>query len=180
MSFYLWKSAIPIDECERLIEDAGVGEVTKAIVGDGGLDEAVRKTDVAWVDEKRTINRVLESYINEANRLFFKYDLHGTEKMQFAKYDVGGFYGWHIDAMGLDSKIDNTRKLTCILQLSDPLSYRGGEFQMFRGIRKPESPDIKERGSIIVFNSSEFHQITPVIEGVRYSLVVWATGPNLK
>ena len=39
---------------------------------------------------------------------------------------------------------------------------------------------MKKQGTIINFPSFVFHRVTPVTKGIRYSLVVWHTGPKLK
>jgi PKHD-type hydroxylase len=52
--------------------------------------------------------------------------------------------------------------------------YEGGDFEM-RGL-KDKVPRLEE-GSIIVFPSFLEHRVTPVTEGIRYSLVTWFVGP---
>jgi len=39
-----------------------------------------------------------------------------------------------------------------------------------------ECQEIKPKGSIIVFPSHIYHQVKPVTEGTRYSLVIWCLG----
>ena len=38
--------------------------------------------------------------------------------------------------------------------------------------------DIRDQGSVIVFDSRDFHRVTPVTKGTRYSIVCWTVGPN--
>ncbi len=38
--------------------------------------------------------------------------------------------------------------------------------------------DIATQGSAIVFDSRDWHRVTPVTKGVRYSIVCWTVGPN--
>ena len=37
---------------------------------------------------------------------------------------------------------------------------------------------IKSVGTVIVFDSRDWHRVTPVTKGVRYSIVCWTVGPN--
>ena len=80
------------------------------------------------------------------------------------------------------------RKLSMTLLLNG--HFEGGEFQFYNGGRpiddvgeitgKQIENDIKSQGTVIVFDSRDFHRVTPVTRGVRHSLVSWVTGPNFK
>ena len=73
------------------------------------------------------------------------------------------------------------RKLSLTLCLTDPKEYEGGELQFFNGERPIEQRiinDIQDQGSVIVFDSRDWHRVTPVTKGTRYSLVCWSVGPN--
>ena len=52
--------------------------------------------------------------------------------------------------------------------------FEGGDFEI-RG--KDDRVPKLEEGSIIVFPSFLEHRVTPVTEGIRYSLVSWFVGP---
>ncbi len=67
-----------------------------------------------------------------------------------------------------------TRKLSCVVQLSDSNDYRGGSLVF------PEEHFIAptEQGTAIVFPSFLVHQVTPLVSGERYVLVAWAHGPT--
>ena len=64
--------------------------------------------------------------------------------------------------------------------------YDGGLFEFFSGNRPFKyngcniSEVLKTIGTAIVFDSSDWHRLTPVTRGVRYSFVCWAVGPNFK
>ena len=74
--------------------------------------------------------------------------------------------------------------------MSDPDTYEGGELQFYNGDRPVEdfgnitgeqvSNDIKSQGSVVVFDSRDWHRVAPVTNGVRYSMVCWCVGPNFK
>jgi PKHD-type hydroxylase len=70
------------------------------------------------------------------------------------------------------------RKLSFVLQLSDPKDYKGGELQIHLG----EEPTVmkKEQGALFAFPSPTLHEVTAITKGRRYSLVGWITGKPFK
>ena len=68
--------------------------------------------------------------------------------------------------------------------MSDPKDYKGGDLQFqFRNKTDPniiDTVDIKSKGSVIVFPSNVWHQVTPVTKGIRHSLVIWNLGQPYK
>ena len=40
--------------------------------------------------------------------------------------------------------------------------------------------DIKAQGTVVVFDSRDFHRVTPVVFGTRHSIVCWCVGQNFK
>ena len=108
----------------------------------------------------------------KANEIVYHYDLSKFTPCQFAQYNVGDFYDYHQDSgFSIAETEKETRKLSLTVQLSDPKDYDGGVFQFYNGDKDPEVPPIIEQGSIIVFDSRMWHRVTPVTNGVRYSLV---------
>ena len=67
------------------------------------------------------------------------------------------------------------RKLSVVVQLTDPDEYEGGEFK-FKYVEQPEG--FNNRGSVLVFPSYLEHCVTPVTKGTRHSLVTWIEGPR--
>jgi PKHD-type hydroxylase len=73
------------------------------------------------------------------------------------------------------------RKLSVTINLSDPKDYKGGNLRFDFGPHDQKKrfhtcTEIRPRGSIIVFPSHVFHQVTPVTKGTRHSLVMWSLG----
>lgn len=65
------------------------------------------------------------------------------------------------------------RRLTSLLQLSPPDSYRGSRLMLSV---TGEDPIPKTQGSMTVFPSFWYHRVTPLKRGTRYALVGWFTG----
>jgi len=70
------------------------------------------------------------------------------------------------------------RKLSVVIQLSDPSEYDGGNLQFMLGNESENAK--KEKGMLYAFPSWVLHRVTPVTEGTRRSLVIWLSGPKFK
>lgn len=179
-------------QCDRIIA-AGLAStlVDAALEGDDGAgitDEGIRRSRTSWLppdEEHWWIYEKLAKVAERANRRY-GFDLTGFgEDLQFTAYDEpGAFYSWHQD--GLDGGVSN-RKLSIVVQLSDPDDYSGGDLQFFETIEDYEPEQLaefreatRERGTAIVFPAFEYHRVLPVREGCRYSLVSWISGPPFR
>ena len=145
----------------------------------GGVNPSIRRSQVSWLSNTPDTRWVFEKLGFVASRLnanWFWFDLTGFgEPLQLTHYDQSenGMYGWHQDYGGGIS-----RKLSLVLQLSDPSEYEGGNLQIKTG---PEPQTVrKQRGLIAAFPSYVLHQVTPVTQGNRQSLVAWVSGPQFK
>lgn len=115
----------------------------------------------------------------EANREWFNFHVTNLSFIQLAEYDsrYKGEYKRHHDVFWINN--DNYhRKLTCVIQLSDPSAYDGGDFEIFTDNEKPNPQEVREQGTVIFIPSFVEHQATPVTRGTRYSLAVWFEGPK--
>ena len=84
-----------------------------------------------------------------------------------------------------DIMVGKYRKISMTLNLTDPKEYDGGDLKFdfgphWEGNRYHLCEEIRPRGSMIVFPSSLYHQVTPVTRGTRYSLVIWFLGKPFK
>ena len=156
-------------------------------------DPKIRKTDIGFITDKdNKVNEIAWFYLREANKINFNYNLQYFQPVQFARYRNGGHYDWHQDASGQNPH-GESRKLSLTFCLTDPNDYEGGELEFFHGERQMEElelpdgskvpaeqikQDIRDQGSVIVFDSRDFHRVTPCTKGTRYSIVCWTVGPN--
>lgn len=146
-----------------------------------GPDHSTRRTSLNWLPKDHPYNSILLEFVLKANEIVYHYDLSKFTPCQFAQYNVGDFYDYHQDSgFSIAETEKETRKLSLTVQLSDPKDYDGGVFQFYNGDKDPEVPPIIEQGSIIVFDSRMWHRVTPVTNGVRYSLVSWILGPRYR
>tara|TARA_Y100000114_G_C11733902_1_gene315099 strand:+ start:174 stop:944 length:771 start_codon:yes stop_codon:yes gene_type:complete len=78
-------------------------------------------------------------------------------------------------------QINKIRKLSMTINLNKPGEYEGGNLKFdygphATGKRYHECVEIRPQGSVIIFPSYIYHQVTPVTKGTRYSLVLWTLG----
>lgn len=141
----------------------------------------VRRSQVSWLRKTQENAWVFERLAHIAaslNSEYYKFDLTGFgEPFQLTNYDQAdqGMYSWHVD-FGGHRRI--SRKLSLVVQLTDPSEYEGGNLQVMVG---PKIQTVrKQRGFVVAFPSYILHQVTPVTQGTRQSLVAWASGPQFK
>lgn len=162
------------EQCERITkkcyQNCKLADGT--IFGDGV--ESHRKTKVGWTEDKE-ITELAQYHISKANEDAFNVDISYLPPLQFAEYSLGSFYGWHHDVNWEQGGLD--RKLSFVLQLTDPSLYEGGDFQ-FKEVENPTT--FREQGSILIFPSYLLHQVTPITRGKRNSIVGWMEGPKWK
>ena len=168
--------------------DSGGLEEEKMLDDRSRIDPKVRKTDVGFITDKDNIvNEIAWFYLREANKINFNYKLEYFQPVQFARYRNGGHYDWHQDASGQNPH-GESRKLSLTFCLTDPKDYEGGELEFYGGNRPMEEmklpdgtvisaeqiqQDIRDQGSVIVFDSRDYHRVTPCTKGTRYSIVCW-------
>jgi PKHD-type hydroxylase len=175
-----WNQAFTPEECQKIINYAEQFKKKDAVISTKGeLNLEIRESKVVWITPDSEINWVYERLTDIIIRLnadYFRFDLFGLmEGLQFTEYNApSGHYGKHVDNVFNGT----VRKLSFVLQLSDPKDYEGGELQ----IHLSDNPEImkKEQGTLIAFPSSTLHEVTPVTKGKRYSIVGWITGKPFK
>jgi PKHD-type hydroxylase len=179
--FVWWEGAFTEAELNWLQQKAKAADQDAQIGGGGkgNLDSSIRRSQVSWLDNNPNTKWVFERLAHVTSQLnsdYFSFDLTGFgEQLQLTNYDQSenGMYGWHQDyGTGI------SRKLSLSVQLADPSEYEGGNLQVMTtgnpvNIRK-------QRGLIAAFPSYVLHQVTPVTQGSRQSLVAWVSGPAFK
>lgn len=182
-----WDNGFSQDEIQRLVSYGNLlieREGGLATVGAGGVDPNWRSSKVAWINCNQETVWLYDklSYIaRQINGHYFNFDLYGfSEDFQYTVYqsseDKGDFYEWHLDKGYRDGAAP--RKLSMVVNLSDPSEYEGGDLQ-FHADRGIETAD-KTQGKVHCFPSYILHRVTPVTRGTRRTLVVWIAGPKFK
>jgi PKHD-type hydroxylase len=176
-----WEGAFTEQELNWLQNKAKQAEQNAQVGGANGgvVNQNVRRSQVSWLVNTGDTKWVFEKLAHVASKMnaqHFRFDLTGFgEALQLTHYDQSenGMYGWHQDYGGGIS-----RKLSIVVQLTDPSEYEGGNLQIMSS-GQPQNIR-KQRGLIALFPSYIVHQVAPVTQGSRQSLVAWVSGPAFK
>jgi PKHD-type hydroxylase len=114
----------------------------------------------------------------QANDEWFGFHLSKLDYLQIAEYNGTdkGEYKRHQDVFWMNGDPKYHRKLSVIIQLSDPVTYQGGDFEMYDIASQPNPADIKAQGTVILFPSFVSHAALPVTAGNRWSIAAWVDG----
>ena len=179
--FVWWEGAFTEQELDWLQQRAKVAKQNAQVNGGGAgeTNKNVRRSQISWLENNQdtaVIFKKLADVVSILNADHYNFNLTGFgEQLQLTHYDQSenGMYGWHQDyGAGI------SRKMSMTVQLADPSEYEGGNLQI---MTSDEPVNVrKQRGLIAVFPSYVLHQVTPVTQGSRQSLVAWVSGPAFK
>lgn len=179
--FYFFEELFSEEECDEIIRLGEESDLFEGRVGGGQNDlrTTVRKSEIAFMDyneETAWIFDKLSECAIEANNSMWDFDVWGFgDGVQYTKYyEDGGHYDWHAD---VGPSVCN-RKISLVLQLSEPEEYDGGILQLNLGTSFADVP--RKKGNVVVFPSYLLHRVTPVVAGTRSSLVAWISGPTFR
>jgi PKHD-type hydroxylase len=179
-----WENFFTEDELNKILSLPDWYNVSDGIVGyENELNPNIRSSKISWLRADSSTSWIyskISQVIAEANNQYFKYDISGLyENIQLAIYEDkdNGHYNWHIDSGNRINAV--SRKLSFAMLLDDPSTFEGGDLE----VKYFSNDAIKleqKKGRAWIFPSHTLHRVTPVIKGVRRSLVVWAGGPSFK
>jgi len=180
--FAWWEGAFTDQELDWLQQKAKSATQDAQVGGGRGGENNpnIRRSELNWLHNDPECEWVFEKLshvVSSLNADYFGFDLTGFgEALQLTNYHESrqGMYTWHQDFGSSGA----SRKLSLVLQLSDPSEYEGGELQLLTTARPTAIQ--KKRGLITVFPAWTLHQVTPVIKGTRQTLVAWVSGPVFK
>ena len=186
---YLWMSyddVLTNEQCDELIQIAHTQGFKHAAIGNdeeirlkqsGYIDEDIRKAQIALIPYKKHkwLENALITTLRDCNANL-QFDLDGFMDLQVIKYDVDSFFLPHLDILTINS--DMQRKVTFVIQLSNPDDYVGGDLCVWT--KKEEDRMSRKKGSLHAFPSYLLHEVTPILSGTRYVLIGWCFGPEFK
>jgi PKHD-type hydroxylase len=186
-NYYWFRNGLTNEEVERADSLGISGNLTDGLTGNkkDNLKNSkdlykTRKSKIAWIysnDKSAWLYNKFIYFTSVANKKMWDLTLVGmTEAIQYAQYDSNkSHYGYHLD-LGKGRQV--RRKISIVVQLSDPSEYEGGDLVFYT--RSTEKILPKEKGTVFVFPSFFLHKVTPVTKGLRKSLVAWVSGPAWK
>tara|TARA_Y100001938_G_C7891700_1_gene330133 strand:- start:51 stop:638 length:588 start_codon:yes stop_codon:yes gene_type:complete len=186
ISNYLFqKKFLTKEECNQLINEGkkGLHEAQVFDQENNDIKSSIRETNVSFFKKGNVVDKILEKVIDCIGLTAINYygvSITDIEPIQYAEYEIGMFYGWHTDS-GTTVRQSIKRDISASLILNDKSEYTGGSLQMVLShnisrdnVITPQDVEDQEQGTLIIFPSSMIHQVTPVLSGVRKSLVLWS------
>jgi PKHD-type hydroxylase len=180
-----WGSAISKTQCQNVIDIIKSRPAKDATLGVEGerKDSQYRRSKIRWVlpgdNQLDWLFADLWKMALKSNDEWFGFHLSKMDYLQVAEYDAvfKGEYKIHHDVFYMNGS-NYHRKLSAIIQLSDPNDYEGGDFELYETQEQPDKQAIKAQGSVIFFPSFIRHAALPVTKGLRYSVAAWIDGPR--
>lgn len=181
-----WNNYFSKEDCERIIQSAQKLPLVDSTLGISGKpsDPTVRRSKLRWIfEENPDFTDIFKKFWEleiRMNRDFFGFNVQKLPPLQFTEYDAEyeGEYKSHQDVFWC--KEDNShRKISMVVQLSDPAEYEGGRLILERTTH-PLPDTCTQQGTVIAFPSFIYHRLEPVTKGKRYSLVGWFEGPKFQ
>jgi PKHD-type hydroxylase len=175
-------AAFTVEECDRLRESIALQPANDARLVGLARDHNIRRADLVWLDDVEGMEWVMDRIIDlvrEANRTVYDFDLREfAESPQVARYGAEreGHFGWHSD-IG-EGRLAAKRKLTMVVQLSPSKAYEGGVLEVMPSHHIVAANT--DQGCATLFPSMLLHRVTPVTQGERHSLTIWAHGPAFR
>jgi len=177
--FTSWENVFSDEELAQ-VNAIGVALLPAAAQVGTEVDVEYRRSKVSWIHlnaETEWIFSRLGYVVSSLNGQFYGFNIYGfVEALQYTVYeeDDEGCYDWHLDWASSTSQ----RKLSIVVQLSDPDEYEGGDLQVLTSKNPTDIEKAKARAA--VFPSFTLHRVTPVTKGVRRTLVAWVCGDAFK
>jgi len=171
LTSFTFRKFLSPDECNNIIETCLQKKLEEGKVfakGEYKVLESARKSKVTFFPFKGKFDWLIERIKENLESVIVLkgYKLNYELDFQFTHYGVDEYYGWHKDTG--NSGPASQRAYSLVIQLSD--NYKGGLLQFKQEGIQTFGPGL---GKMWVFPSSWDHQVTPVKEGTRYSLVAW-------
>lgn len=162
-----------LDSLELKWETSGIGQVDDIVPSE-------RSSEHAWIDDEH-VTQFMWNNIQSANQdPDWRFDLETIERIQYTKYQPGGHYDVHSDALMTTEEPRMVRKLTAVIVLND--DFEDGKFTFYKIDKGNMSLQdlVLKKGDMIVFPSVAEHRVNAITRGERKTLVAWAWGPLFK
>jgi hypothetical protein len=164
--------------CDAILKEYAVTDEWIDTGTKGGIRKDIRSATTILMSTdpvislNESVRRKLDKYvfasagaaIRRYNERFPMCNIEQDSGYELLRYQTGQFYTIHVDSFK-----EVPRAVSCSFTLND--EYEGGEFSFFNGEIKVKAP----KGSALMFPSNFMypHEILPVTNGTRYSIVTW-------
>jgi len=182
-----FKSHFTKSQCDKIVETIQKRPHKDAQIGVNGTvvaDSSFRKSKIRFVNKgDAELGYMFDELWKNAivaNNDWFNFHISKLDYLQFAEYESAnrGEYKTHHDVFYMNNDPVYHRKLSCIVQLSDPKTYKGGDLELMEVDTHPNKEEMRQQGTVIFFPSFVRHAALPVTEGKRHSIAAWFDGPK--
>lgn len=182
-----FKSYFTKQQCDKMVETIQKRPHKDAQIGVNGTiatDSSFRKSNIRFVNKgDAELGYMFDELWKNAivaNNDWFNFHISKLDYLQFAEYESAnrGEYKTHHDVFYMNNDPVYHRKLSCIVQLSDPKTYKGGDLELMEVDTHPNKEEMRQQGTVIFFPSFVRHAALPVTEGKRHSIAAWFDGPK--
>lgn len=181
------------DLCTRICSEMSVAPQEPARVAFGSaysVDETLRRAKVVEVprQSRALVEERLHAALPDVGR-FFGLDNTKQERLVFLRYVAGDFFRFHTDSNQAEDTFDHikARRVSLIVflnneaEIGEGAGYEGGALTLYGLIRKAPFERLGlplggETGLLVAFHSDIFHEVKPVTQGERYTVVTWLAG----
>ncbi len=168
---------IPSDLCNAILKEYKNADEWQKANTEGGVQIKVRSCDTIQLSQPFIIQNNKErarldtemfkcaaECIEKYNKKFKHVHAQEDTGYELLRYNKGEFYTEHVDTF-----LTAPRLVSCSFHLND--DYKGGEFGFFDKEMKIKAG----KGDVVMFPSTFMypHEIMPVTEGTRYSIITW-------
>jgi len=169
---------LPHSVCDKILEEYANSDEWQQTVVAGGVNTKIRSATTIQMSTDFVITRNAElrreidsdvfagasEAIQKYNANFDHSFIEEDSGYELLRYETGQFYTQHVD-----SYKGRPRAVSCSFALND--DYEGGEFGFFDRELVIKAP----KGGAVLFPSNFMypHEIMPVTNGTRYSIITW-------
>ena len=176
------------EDLDKIEDNASNIEAEESTVSSDNQKSDYRTCEIKWFHPNESTEWLFQKMtglLQEMNGMHYLFNLSSWEPFQHTTYHGhnGGEFKAHLDEAKVFNQSNNIRKLSYSIMLNDPSEYEGGDLKIWYGKMDEEGkPALKienlKVGSLVAFPSFLLHEVTPVTEGTRKSLVCWTRGPR--
>lgn len=179
----IYRKVFNEDECNKIIECYHNRELTDSISTDYNFDyqnkdslknlkdnkSRISKESALFSGEDEWVHDKVSNILEELNDKFFNFDSLKMGRYQLLQYGPNGKFDWHAD-QGLKG-VFSLRRISIVIFLSNRDEYEGGQLEFMPKLREPLK---MEKGYMVVFPSHKIHRVSPIISGIRRTIVNWS------
>lgn len=163
---YLYKQFLTLGECAVAdsLESYAVQSKVGYNIETSNINRKIRES-VSWPLSSKFADYLGQRFLGEVSSQLNVNSNFKLEEVHGLTYQPGGFFSPHRD------NINNCRKLTGIILLSDSSDFEGGVLHI--EVNSKYQPIYMRKGDLLIFSSNRLHYVSSVDSGERKIIVFW-------